>query len=672
MIRIKISLQFKMFLMIIILFLILLNVTVVQINQLVSQQVLLSETRKFESLRTLFYNMLRMKIRSVETEAILLAGQIDVKSALESWSAAQMSVPFKVSSLPHAAQRDLILVADSSGAIVDGMIRLENEQNIVITENRELESIFNLDLVVRDVFFGYRSARYLRLERCPNVYYFAIVSVPVFSDSLPMMGSVSLGIPVNEELFREIRTGNHFEIAFVFGEQIVTSSFDLNQNTAFTRVWSALPSEQRASLIDKPQILTFQDERFLASAAPLPLDEDRQGLYVILASLEDTFRFMEILKQSVFWVSIIVLLGILLIAFFITRGVTSPVRVLLNAVSQIAKGHYSVDASVNTGDELEALGNEINQMATMLLTRDIEIKTHVRQIEKLNLELEKKVTERTQDLENKNLRLRLISEELGRAYGRMDDELKIVGEMQKNLLPPSQVDCQGLLIRSIYSPSGRAGGDYFDLIMTGKNQIFSLVADVSGHGIPAAFIMGMTRAMAHTLIEKGSSPREVLLSLSNILLKTIRRGEFITMFLARLDLTNQVLTYSSAGHPAPLWLDMKNMEIKELLVNHGVPLGIVEDTQYEEIAIPFPFGDRLLLYTDGVVEAFNEDKKAYGVERLKTVFLQKAHENIDRVVQAIMDDLEFFTQSPLEIDSLVDDVTLVAIENSRSGEIQDA
>ena len=268
-------------------------------------------------------------------------------------------------------------------------------------------------------------------------------------------------------------------------------------------------------------------------------------------------------------------------------------------------------AKVKTGDELEVLGEEITAMVQALKKRDMEIKGYINQIENWNKELEKRVTERTKDLEEKNLRLRVISEELGRAYERIDDEMKVLGEMQMNLLPPPSIDYCGLKIRSFYSPCGRSGGDYFDVIQTGINQIFILIADVSGHGAPAAFIMGITRSMAHVLIEKGSSPGEVLVSLSNVLLKSIRRGEFVTMFLARLDLKQKRMTYSIAGHLPPLFLRKPGQQVEELEVKQGLPLGIMENPNYEEVVIQIESSFRLLLYTDGLVETFNDARESF-------------------------------------------------------------
>ncbi|MBD3268016.1 SpoIIE family protein phosphatase, partial [bacterium] len=404
------------------------------------------------------------------------------------------------------------------------------------------------------------------------------------------------------------------------------------------------------------------DEPYLAAASPLPLAQKGQGFYVIMTSLENTYTFLSTFKQSVFWTSLLILCGVLLLAYILSRGITAPVRRLSDAVSLISEGRYDVEIPIKTGDEIEQLAQRVSNLAHKLRKRNDEVKRYVTRIENWNKELEKSVQERTTDLKEKNLRLQVISKELGRAYEKIDEELKTVGDMQKNLLPPDTVNIKGVKIHTFYYPNGRAGGDYYDIIKTGKNQVFILMADVSGHGIPAAFIMGMTRAMAHTLIEKGSSPSEVLLSLSNILLKTIRRGEFVTMFLARLDLRKQELVFSSAGHPPPLFFHPQVPQFSELSVKQGVPLGIMENPVYEEIPIPFHAEDRLFLYTDGLVEAFDEQKNTYSLERIKEIMKNNIQMNPEGVIELAIRDLESHIGKPLDLEGLEDDVTIMIVQ----------
>ncbi|MDX9752861.1 MAG: SpoIIE family protein phosphatase [bacterium] len=668
MIRIKLPFQFKIYLIIFFLFILLFYLTTYYGNSILTKQISASHVQQFESLRVLFYSMLRLKIRSIETEAALLADQINVRRLLDD-DQPQQSLPpesFSISSLPSSGPRDLLLIMDRHNKILTGQVRFTGKtQPELIQDPAELAQLIQPDSIMKDVKMGTRSARYLRIRRENKEFFFAIVSVPVAASlsSSQILGAVTLGIPVNTQLFQDLRAGSPFHIAFIFGDQVVATSFDARRNLDFRQAWYLIPSKDRMNLLSEPGMITlFENERYLAFASPLPLADQGQGFYVILSSLEKTFRLVDMLKRSVFWMSFFILGLLMLLAYYLSRAIAYPIHYLGDAVSRMIQGDYAVEATIKTGDELERLGERITVMARTLATREKEIQDYVARIENWNKELETSVQERTKDLEDKNSRLRTLSQELTEAYHRLDVELKTVGEMQINLLPPFQFAFQGLCICSLYSPCGRAGGDYYDVIVTSQNQVFVLIADVSGHGIPAAFIMGMTRSMAHTLIEKGSSPCEVLGSLSNILLKTIRRGEFVTMFLARIDLENQALTYSAAGHPAPLFLPATEEGMVELHVERGLPLGIMENPAYEEIQIAFPAGSRLFLYTDGIVEAFNEQKEAFGVERLKELVYSGVHSQPETLLDRIKDELSRFTDPIAPTLPTFDDITLMILD----------
>ena len=231
MIRIKLPFHFKIYLLILSLFLVLLNITSCQVNKIVSKQILESNTQQFESLKTLFYNMLRLKIRSFENEAMLLADQAEVRQCLDTGNKdSYLRAP--LSRLPIAGRRDLLFVMDTQGRILNGTLRLqEGDAAEVIQDRKELGKIFNVEWILQDLFFGYRSARYIRVEREKKEYFFCMVSVPVLSKNNPVkiIGSVTLGVPVNQSLFQDIRAGANFTIAFIFGDRVVASSFDKKQ-----------------------------------------------------------------------------------------------------------------------------------------------------------------------------------------------------------------------------------------------------------------------------------------------------------------------------------------------------------------------------------------------------------------------------------------------------------
>ncbi len=661
MIRIKIPFQFKVYLVIFMLFAILLPLTTSLVNRIVSNQFLQGEKIEFEGLKTLFYNLLRSKIEALENEALLLADQSYLRKSLEMLDEGKLVESFLISSFPRSDRRELVLVTDNQGKVVDGRITLWNgvEMNH-IRDVTELQPYINKLSELQEVLQQIDTTSYAMVEDT----LFAISSIPVMDTKLGenVIGTVTLGFPVDKNFALDLRSGSRFHIGFILGNRVITSSLDADRARDLSFAWDRTLPSIRQAMLDRPIELMLYDEKYLVYASPLPVPHNNQGLYVILSSLEDTYRTLRQLQKSIIYVSMVILLGTLSVGYILARGVTAPIKNLAETISRVAEGDYTVDAALRTGDELETLGGEINYMAQTLRRRETEIKEYVRQIEEWNKELESKVAERTKDLEEKNFRLRTISKELGQAYAKIDDELKVVGELQKKLLPDLSLDLEGLSIRSFYLPNGRAGGDYYDFLSSDKQQLFFLIADVSGHGTPAAFIMGTTRATSHALLPRMHSPAETLTSLNNILKASLRTGEYVTMFLGRLDIEAYELTYSVAGHIPPLLLRKDSEEVVELGVNRGLPLGIVENPEYEEVQIKIEPGDRLLLYTDGIIETFNDRKDAYGLERLQKVLKKSAGDQPEDLLDEIIRELEEFINRPLDVDPLEDDVTLVAID----------
>ncbi len=669
MIRIKIPFQFKIYLLLFFLFVLLLHLMTTRVNTIVTNQFIEEETLRFEGLKTLFYNLLRLRIETLEKEAQLLAEQIHVREALETLSEAKLVESFLVSSIPVNQRREVAIVTDEKGNVVDGVIPPQinftisekNLKNPLASIQEFMNSFGSLNEVLEE---GINTTGYVTSGDNEPPQVFVLASAPVWNENrTEPVGSIIIGFSVDEKLAQTLKSRSRYNIGFIVGERIITTTLAQERYIDLSNTWSEMSVRDRGSLLDKPQIIELHKEKYLAYAAHLPVTQGEQGWYLILRSLEGTLQSLQQLRQSIVWVSLIILCVTLLIGYLLARNVTAPVRILTEKVSRIAKGDYTSTPSVRTGDELEILSQEINGMAQTLQKRELEVKEYVRQIEAWNKELEEKVAERTKDLEEKNFNLRTISAELGRAYAQIDEELKMVALLQRKLLPQPSQEFSNCVIRSYYLPNGRTGGDYYDYIPSSdKKKLHVLIADVSGHGTPAAFIMGITRSIAHSMIPNMDSPVTVLTSLSTVLKDTIRSGEFVTMFLATLDFDANQLTYSVAGHLPPYLYHFTENRMENLDTERGLPLGIKEDPEYQEITVSFQPGDRLLLFTDGIIEAHNDHKESFGENRLEQIIFNNVESSAGDLLDAIMTALEAFVDRPLEIEPLEDDVTLVAID----------
>ncbi len=214
------------------------------------------------------------------------------------------------------------------------------------------------------------------------------------------------------------------------------------------------------------------------------------------------------------------------------------------------------------------------------------------------------------------LRLRKVQKELENAYKILDDEFRVVANIQKSFLPPPLTECNGYEFASHYSPSSRAGGDYYDFIRLTDLHWGILIADVSGHGAAASVVMAITRVVMRAFVQQLLSPGGALSIVNNVLSEHVPTDQFETCFYGILNMHTHKIQYSSAGHNPPLIRRAATGEVSLLENVGGIPLKIMEHQRYEELELTLDPGDQIMLYTDGVTEAFDPDHEMFGEERL--------------------------------------------------------
>src|SRR5262245_45797139 len=192
--------------------------------------------------------------------------------------------------------------------------------------------------------------------------------------------------------------------------------------------------------------------------------------------------------------------------------------------------------------------------------------------------------------------------------------MKAVGEIQRSLLPARLPTIPTLDLATYYQPSQRAGGDYYDFfpLPAGKWGIF--IADVSGHGTPAAVLMAVTHCIAHTNPGSAQPPSQVLDYLTHHLatLYTSRNESFVTAFSGFYDPADRTLTYACAGHNPPRLKRCDDGTLLSLEGAGGLPLGIMPEGEYDECVQQLRPGDQIIFYTDGITEASNPEGRLFG------------------------------------------------------------
>src|SRR5271157_140112 len=197
----------------------------------------------------------------------------------------------------------------------------------------------------------------------------------------------------------------------------------------------------------------------------------------------------------------------------------------------------------------------------------------------------------------------------------IESELVVAREIQSSILPGSAPDLKGLRINAAYRPMTAVAGDFYEFIVVDPNRVGILVADVSGHGVPAALIAAMVKVAMQSVVPAADDPREVLRGLNRILSGELQ-DQFISAAYLWLNMEIRRALYSAAGHPPLLcWRGGK----LERIESNGLLLGLVADSDYPVCEMPLNSGDRFLLYTDGVVEPENATGDFFGDHQLEQI-----------------------------------------------------
>ncbi len=235
----------------------------------------------------------------------------------------------------------------------------------------------------------------------------------------------------------------------------------------------------------------------------------------------------------------------------------------------------------------------------------------------------------------------VLRNQLTEAMEALDRELQTVGQIQRSLLPPELPTIPGFDVATHYATSARAGGDYYDFFPLGERGWGVFIADVSGHGTPAAVLMAVTHAIAHTRPGAPQPPWEVLTHINHHLARSYTTsGTFVTAFYAAIEPGSRRVVYSSAGHNPPRLV--RGERVITLDENASIPLGIMSDAAFADASVELEPGDVLVLYTDGITESMaprdaKGSRELYGEGRLDRLLIESrgasAHEIAERIVR---------------------------------------
>ncbi len=242
---------------------------------------------------------------------------------------------------------------------------------------------------------------------------------------------------------------------------------------------------------------------------------------------------------------------------------------------------------------------------------------------------------------------------------RLEKELDVAREIQRKILPASNPDLANLRISSIFIPAFEVGGDYYDFFEITENKLGFIIADVSGKGISAAFVMAELKGIFESLTKTSESPREILINANQILKKTLDRKTFVSAAFGLINMKNGKLKISRAGHcPIILLRDGVIENIRPVGIGLGLNFGKHFTDSLEEIEINLKQNDSIILYTDGITEAKNSEMEDFGDNLFEKILLQNKDEEPDVIGNKVITEITEFTKN----NSQHDDITLVILK----------
>ena len=242
---------------------------------------------------------------------------------------------------------------------------------------------------------------------------------------------------------------------------------------------------------------------------------------------------------------------------------------------------------------------------------------------------------------------------------RMEEELNIARDLQVSMLPADTPQVTGFEIAA-YSVSAReVGGDFYDFIEMGANKAGMLIGDVTGKSVSGALVMSASRTLFRTLSEEELSVKDSMMRANQRLKKDVKSGMFVALLYAVIDSQDKILTLCSAGQTQPIHVSAKTGE-GVLVETRGdtFPLGILDDSKYEETRLQLETGDKIILYTDGIVEAMNEEEEIFGFDRLLEVVKNSQTMTAETLLDEIKGKVNEFAGSAPQHD----DITIIVIQ----------
>jgi serine phosphatase RsbU (regulator of sigma subunit) len=352
-------------------------------------------------------------------------------------------------------------------------------------------------------------------------------------------------------------------------------------------------------------VKNFKGDKYIGRAILVVSDEN------LRKSIEEN------IKNSLYLMGIFLLVGIIS-AFLFGTLITNPIIKLSYGARKIGEGNLEHKINVKRKDEIGFLAYEFNEMTSKLKKAK-------------EMEIEKVI---------------------------MDEQIEIAKDIQKGLNPSNKLSFGCIEVKGYSRPAKGVGGDYYDYVIVEPPWVATLISDVSGKGVPASLLMVMIRTVFKSLIKQEIlSAKKIVDSINKTMAGEIAIDRFVTMFFIFINTENGEIHFVNAGH-SPLFMYRKEINRCSIMRIMGFPIGLDEDSEYNQGKTHLKKGDIILLNTDGIIEARNPQKEEYGKIRLQKKLIEFAHLSVEEIVKKIIYDVDSFAENAPQHD----DMTLVVLK----------
>jgi serine phosphatase RsbU (regulator of sigma subunit) len=238
----------------------------------------------------------------------------------------------------------------------------------------------------------------------------------------------------------------------------------------------------------------------------------------------------------------------------------------------------------------------------------------------------------------------------------VEQELLVARRIQQASLPKDVPTLEDWQITPFYKPAREVGGDFYDFHLLSEGKLGLAVGDATGKGVPAALVMSTTCGMLRAVAQSSESPGEVLLRVNEALSARIPASMFVTCFYGVLDPNSGIFAYANAGHDVPYV--RRGGDCEELRAR-GMPLGLMPGMSYEEKEIVLDYGEAVLFYSDGLVEAHDPSGEMFGFPRLRGLVAEHGEQRL--LGDFLLEELYSFVGEGWAQE---DDVTLLTLKRS--------